>query len=97
MPDLHVSTDDDHLHWDADLIEKLLSRNNIYTRADLAIAINKPYSTVCRSIAADWSGRVSTTAVLTAMCRVFDVPLSRLVREPRETCPREEVGPDQGG
>ncbi|OIN79997.1 hypothetical protein BMG05_15070 [Mycobacterium malmoense] len=56
----------------------------IRDRGQLALKIQRPYPTVQRAIAADWSGPVTSTSVLVAMASTFGVPLSRLVYEPKD-------------
>lgn len=77
------------LYWNADAISKLMRRNKIADRKDLATAIGRPYSTVCENLATDWSGRVKNVAVLVLMCRTFDVKITAVTVDPRQfvSCP----------
>jgi hypothetical protein len=78
-----VENNPPRLYWNPAAIAKLMRRNKINDRKDLAEAIGQPYTTVCENLASDWSGRVKTFAVLVMMCRTFDVKLAALVNEPK--------------
>lgn len=72
------------LYWRPEQVAKLMQRNKINDRKELASFIEMPYSTVCENLSVDWSGRVKTLPVLVNMCRIFNVNLGRIVIEPRE-------------
>lgn len=71
------------LYWDAAHVARLMECRNIPNRLALAKAINRPRQTVYSSFAEDWTGRVALE-VLVAMAVTFNVPVSWLVRDPRE-------------
>lgn len=76
------------LYWRSDSLLKVLQRNGITNESNprraLAEKIGQPYSTVCATLSADWTGRVRTIPVLTSMCRAFRVKMHVLVIEPME-------------
>lgn len=73
-----------NLYWRSEHVAKVMRRNKINDRRDLANRIGQPYSTVCENLSVDWSGRVKTFPVLVSMCQTFDVDLGALVTEPRQ-------------
>ena len=80
-----ISTHDHlRLYWNEDGVAKVMRRNKIHDRRDLAKRIDQPYSTICDNLTTAWSGSVRTFAVLAAMCQVFGVKLSALVIEPKD-------------
>jgi ABC-type uncharacterized transport system permease subunit len=79
-----MPTDPLKLYWDSASLQKLMRSKKIRDRGQLAMRIQRPYATVQRSIGADWSGPVTSVSVLVAMATALNVPLSRLVRDPRE-------------
>ena len=83
MPDISANGNL-RLYWNDDGVAKVMRRNKIHDRRDLATRIDQPYSTVCDNLSTGWSGTVRTFAVLTAMCQVFGVKLSALVLEPKD-------------
>lgn len=76
------------LYWRTESVLKVLARNGITKdpnpRKALAERIGQPYSTVCATLSADFTGRVRTIPVLTSMCRAFHVKLGALAVEPTE-------------
>lgn len=72
------------LYWRSDSLEKLMRRNKISDRRELASAIQQPYSTVCENLSVEWAGRVKTFPVLVSMCKHFHVGLASVVVEPKE-------------
>lgn len=74
-----------HLYWCPDLVAKVMRRNKITNREDLARKLgNVGRTAVYENLATDWSGRVKSIPMLVAMCRTFDVSLAALVTEPRQ-------------
>jgi len=87
MPEIPTGDKPDiptHLYWDTPKVKKCMWDNDIRDRVQLATRIRRPYSTVQRSIKADWSGPVTSIPVLNAMCVAFDKRLSQLVHEPKD-------------
>jgi hypothetical protein len=75
-----------HLYWRPDLVAKVMRRNKIINREDLARRLGSIGRTaVYENLAIDWSGRVKSIPMLVAMCQTFDVDLATLVIEPRRT------------
>lgn len=80
----HMPQMNHHLFWRSESVAKLMQDKKIHDRGQLALKIHRPYSTVQRTISADWSGPITSNSVLVAMAITFGVPLNRLVREPKD-------------
>lgn len=74
---------DRQLYWRPEQVAKLMRRNKINDRKELATAIEMPYSTVCENLSGNWTGRVKTLPVLVSMCQTFGVALGAIVGEPK--------------
>lgn len=70
------------LQWNASEIAKLMASRHIRKREAAARKLGLPATTLRRSFDENWEGE-STGPILVALCRAFDVPVQRLVRDPR--------------
>lgn len=71
------------LLWNAPELAKAMVRNGIPHREALARRIQKPATSVRRSINEQWEGEI-TGPILVAVCRELNVPAHKLIRDPRQ-------------
>lgn len=71
------------LLWNPTELAKTMARNGIRHREDLARRIQKPATSVRRSINDQWEGE-ATGPILVAVCRELNVPPHKLIRDPRQ-------------
>lgn len=70
------------LRWRAEVISKLASSNKIDGRSNFAKALGLGRSTIYESFDEQWRG-TATSRVLAHVAGRFNVPISRLVIDPR--------------
>lgn len=70
------------LNWIPENVAKIMRRNKINNRTDLAIATGLGRSTIYKAFNEDWSG-TATHTVLAHIAGQFKVSLTHLVHEPR--------------
>lgn len=71
------------LFWNSESLAKILPRKGIHTREDLAKFSNCARTTVYRVFAPDWSGK-ATPSMIHTLSRSLNVPLNRLLKDPRQ-------------
>lgn len=72
------------------MVAKYMNRKNIHTRQALATWLDRPKTAVYRSFNPDWSGE-ATVELLALLSATLDVPIERLICDPRSHCLVKEL------